>query len=362
MSSMSDPVPHIPARPSLLVTGGAGFLGYHLAHTLADRVRSVTLLDIAPFAANEYPPGARFAQADVRDREAVDRAVRAAECDVIVHAAAALPLWRREDIFSVNVEGTRTVLEVARRRGVPRVVFVSSTAVYGVPKKHPIEEGDPLIGVGPYGESKIAAERVCEEHRAQGLCVPIVRPKTFIGTGRLGVFAILYDWVHSGKRIPVIGSGRNRYQLLEVEDLVEAIWLLCTAPAARANDTFNVGAASFGTVREDVGALCEYAGTGARVLPTPAWLVKPMLRALEVLKLSPLYKWVYGTADRDSYVATERIERALGWRPRYSNADALIRSYQWYLDHLDEVAAGGAGITHRAAWRQGALALLKRLL
>jgi dTDP-D-glucose 4,6-dehydratase len=115
-------------------------------------------------------------------------------------------------------------------------------------------------------------------------------------------------------------------------------------------------------VKEDVGALCSYAGTGARVMPTPAGAVKTALRLFEVLKLSPLYKWVYGTADKDSYVSTERIENALGWQARYSNAEALIRSYQWYLDHREEVEAEASGITHRAAWKQGILKLFKRML
>lgn len=349
-------------RPSVLITGGAGFLGYHLANTLATRVERMILTDVAPFHPADYPPGAEPVQADVRDATAISDAIARCGCSVIIHAAAALPLWKRDEILSVNVEGTRNVLESALRHRVSRVVFISSTAVYGVPKKHPIEEDDPLIGVGLYGESKIAAERICEEYRRKGLCVPIIRPKTFIGTGRLGVFAILYDWVYSGKRIPVIGSGENRYQLLEVEDLVEAIWLACTAPVEGAKPTFNVGAKAFGTVKDDVGALCAYAATGARVMPTPAGLVKAALRLFEVLKLSPLYKWVYGTADRDSFVSTERIEQSLGWQPRYSNADALIRSYQWYLDHREEVEAEAVGITHRSAWKQGILKLFKRVL
>jgi len=345
----------------VLITGGAGFLGYHIANGIADRAGKIALIDIAPFVADEYPKGCEFIQADVRDAAAIDRAVAADKYDVIVHGAAALPLWRREDIYAVNVEGTRNVLQAALAHGVKRVVFISSTAVYGVPEKHPIEESDPMVGVGPYGESKILAERVCEEYRGKGLCVPIIRPKTFIGTGRLGVFAILYDWVKSGVKIPVIGSGRNRYQLLEVGDLVEAIWLANSAPADKANDTFNVGAKSFGTVQEDVGALCQYAKSGARVMSTPAGLVKTLLRLFEVMKLSPLYKWVYGTADRDSFVSTEKIERTLGWSPRFSNADALIRSYQWYLDHYAE-AEQSIGITHRVAWKQGVLKLFKRVL
>lgn len=351
----------------ILITGGAGFLGYHLAALCATRGADVALFDLATAEPSDYPAGTHFATGDVRDPTAVARAIRESglgDGDVVVHAAAALPLWRPADIRSTNVEGTRTVLEEARRAGIGRVVYVSSTAVYGVPDKHPLDEVDPLIGVGPYGESKIAAERVCADHRAQGYCVPVLRPKTFLGTGRLGVFQILYDWVHDGKRIPVLGSGRNRYQLLEVDDLCDALWRAATAPPGVASGTFNVGATQFSTVREDVGALCVFAQSGARVFPVPAWPAKLALRLLETVNLSPLYRWVYGTADKDSYVSVDRIRESLGWEPRYSNAEALIRAYEWYLAHRGDIAASGrtTGVTHRVAWDQGALRFLKKLL
>lgn len=344
-----------------LITGAAGFLGYHLARLFGPRLNGLSLLDIAEFDPAEFPVGSNFLKADTRDRRAIDSALREQPVSVVVHAAAALPLAKKRTIYEVNVDGTCNVLEAAQAAGVQRVIFVGSTAVYGVPDKHPLVEDDPLVGVGPYGHTKIAGEKLCEEFRGRGLCVPVVRPKTFVGTGRLGVFQILYDWVESGCRIPMIGSGRNRYQLLEVEDLAEAIWLCGTAAPDTANDTFNVGAKEFKTVREDIQALCDFARSGARPMGTPAWLVKPALAFFEFLRLSPLYKWVYGTADKDSFVSTERIEGKLGWRPRYSNAEALIRSYEWYLQNKSS-ADSATGVTHRVAWSQGVLKVFKWML
>ncbi len=345
----------------LAVTGGAGFFGYHLARELHGRDGwSVRLLDIEEPPADDLETPADFRKVDVRDADALRAALDGA--DAVVHGAAALPLYPREQIVSTNVGGTRNVLEACRELGIGRVVHISSTAVYGVPKKHPIEESDPLVGVGAYGETKIEAERLCEEFRRPengGLTVCILRPKTFIGTGRLGVFQILYDWVEDGKRIPAIGNGHNRYQLLEVLDLVDAAVLGLTVPPEAANSTFNVGAERFGTVREDLGALCRHAGNGARVIGTPAWLVKPFLAVAEKLKLSPLYKWVYGTADKDSFVSIERAKTQLGWQPKFSNAEALIHAYDWYLANKDKIPTG-SGITHRIGWDQGILKLLKK--
>lgn len=347
----------------VLITGGAGFLGYHLAINLPRfGAAFIACNDIAPFNPAEYPDGALLVQVDVRDADGMYRLIHDNRIDAIVHCAAALPLWPRREIMSTNIDGLRNTLAQAQKCGVERFIFISSTAVYGVPEKHPIYEDDPLIGVGPYGESKIAGEAVCREFQQQGMNVTIIRPKTFIGVARLGVFQILYDWVDSGKRIPVIGNGENLYQLLEVTDLIEAIALAASADPKLTNDTFNVGAQRYEKVKIDVGALCDFGGKGARVMTTPAPLVKGALAIFEFMKISPLYKWVYGTADKDSYVSTKKIEERLGWKAQNSNQDALIMSHKWYLEHKEEILHEKAGITHRVGWDQGILKLFKRWL
>lgn len=347
----------------VLITGGAGFLGLHLAKNLPHRgVSFLALNDIAPFFENEYNDDMLLVNQDVRDAEGMYKLIHDNKIDIIIHCAAALPLWAKEEIYSTNIQGVRNTLEQAQKSGVERVIFISSTAVYGVPERHPLYEDDPMVGVGAYGESKIAGEGICAEFREKGMCVPVIRPKTFIGTARLGVFQILYDWVDSGKRIPIIGKGENLYQLLEVTDLIEAIYLAAAMPPEVANDVFNVGSQVYDKVKVDVGALCNFAGNGSRVMPTPAYLVKPALALFEFMKISPLYKWVYGTADKDSFVSTKKIEEKLGWKSKYSNEDALITSHKWYLEHKDELSRQKSGITHRVGWDQGILKFFKRWL
>ncbi len=344
----------------LVVTGGAGFLGYHICKKLAPKFKKIIVMDIDEFHKEEYADNVEYFKIDVRNKQKINDLIKKENPDFIIHGAAALPLYKKQTIWEVNVGGTKNILESALQNRVKRVVFISSTAVYGVPKKHPIYEEDPRIGVGPYGETKIISEKLCEKYRSKGLCVPIIRPKTFIGTARLGVFQILYDWVENGKKIPIIGNGKNKYQLLEVEDLVDAIHLTLTNPKSKANDTFNVGAEEFRTVLEDVSSLCNFANSGAKVLRTPAAPVILALRFFDILKISPLYKWVYGTAEKDSFVSIDKIKKNLGWKPKYSNSKALIRSYQWYLDN--KFLLGGTGVTHRVAWSQGILGLFKKIL
>ena len=252
----------------------------------------------------------------------------------------------------------RTVSRFIGSVGVDRVVHISSTAVYGIPDHHPLLEDDPLHGVGAYGEAKVEAEQVCGEYRARGLCVPILRPKSFVGPERLGVFALLYDWAADRRNFPVLGSGRNRYQLLDVEDLCAAIHLALTLDRALVNDTFNIGAGEFATMREDYQAVLDRAGFGKRIVPLPAAPAIWTLRILERLRLSPLYRWVYETAGEDSYVSIERAQRVLGFRPRYSNREALLRNFEWYLAQRDRFARQ-SGISHRVPWKQGILRIAK---
>ena len=239
-------------------------------------------------------------------------------------------------------------------------IYISSAGVYGVPERHPIYENDPRVGVGSYGQSKIEAENLCFQYIEKNLNVTIIRPKTFLGTHRLGVFEILFDWIHDGKKIPVIGKGNNYYQLLDVDDLAEAIYLFTIKNSEKYNNAFNIGAEKYTTIKKDFETMFKVVGSSSKVFPTPAFLVKKVLWVFEKLKLSPLYQWVYDTADKDSFVSIDKLTKILNWHPRYSNSDALIKAYKWYLENYKEIKSRGPGITHTVGWKQGILGFFKR--
>jgi nucleoside-diphosphate-sugar epimerase len=158
----------------------------------------------------------------------------------------------------------------------------------------------------------------------------------------------------------MIGNGNNRYQLLDVEDVCQAIYLTLTLPAKKVNDTFNIGAKEFTTMKEDYQAVLDRAGFGKKISGFPAAPLIWTLRLLEALKLSPLYKWVYETASKDSFVSIEKAQKVLGFKPKYSNKQALVRNYEWYLRNRSKFASQ-SGVTHRVPWSQGVLGLVKQL-
>ena len=312
-------------------------------------------LDIAEF---DYPEKdrVRIIKGDIRDKTVVKKAMQG--IDIVVHTAAALPLYAEKDIFSTDVDGTQNLLEEALNNKVKRFIHISSTAVYGIPDHHPLLEDDKLDGVGPYGKAKIKAEEVCFEYRKKGMIVPVIRPKSFIGPERLGVFALFYDWAKDGKGFPMLGNGKNRYQFLDVEDLCDAINLCAVLDEKKVNDTFNIGAAEFTTMKEDYQSVLDYAGFGKKISTFPALPLITILRILEFFHLSPLYKWVYETASKDSFVSIDKAIKILGFKPKFSNKDALIRNYKWYLEHLNDFK-NSSGISHRVPWKQGILKLAK---
>jgi nucleoside-diphosphate-sugar epimerase len=321
------------------LTGGSGFLGLHLSRRLLADGHSVRSLDLE---ANEVQDVDALV-GDVRD-------VRAAEAlcggaDVVVHAAAVLPIrGSRRLLRSVNVDGTSTMLAAAAEAGVRRVVFISSAVV--LPR--PIE---------PYGRTKAEAERLCADFAARGLGVTILRPQAFVGPGRLGVFGILFRWIAEGRRVYTLGPGSNRYQLLDVDDLVDAVLLAAERPVP--DKALALGAREFGTVASDLRALIQHAGSRSTLTPLPVRPARALLRTLDLARLSPLDEWHYRTADRDCFVDVSVAERRLGWVPRYSNRESLARAYDWVVSARP--AERGVGSTHRALWNEKALALLRRL-
>lgn len=341
----------------ILITGGVGFLGVHLARMFLKNGYSVTLFDIAPLDAKDLLGKVTVIQADIRNKKAIIVATKNQE--FVIHAAAALPIQRTKDaIFSTNVEGTRNVLEACLKQNVKRVVFISTTAVYGVPKHLPEREDSPLDPIGYYGQSKREAETICKEYCKKGLKINILRPKSFLGPERLGVFELWFEAIYTNRRVFILGNGNNPYQLLAVSDVASAVEKSLLSKASC--EIFNIGAKEFGTWREDLGFMIKKAKSKSIITSIPTFPAQAVLTVLEALNLSPLSAWHYKTMPIPSYVATDKAEKLLSWKAEKSNKKLLMESYDWYEKHRNEVI-NNVGKTHRVGWNFKLLNLISKL-
>ena len=346
----------MPAGSPAVVTGGSGYFGSLLLARLRAAGYACTSVDLND--AEDRPDAVRFVRADVRDAPAMARALSGAQ--VVFHNVAQVPLAKDRALFqSVNVEGTRVLLEAARGNGVRKVVHTSSSAVYGVPPANPVTEDTPAVPGEDYGRAKLDAERLCARYAAEGLDVSIVRPRTILGHGRLGIFQILFEWIRTGQNVPVLGAGHNVYQFVHADDLAQACLLAAERPGA---ESFNCGAERFGTMRAALEALCAHAGTGSRVRSVPMAPAVAAMKLTSALGISPLGAYHALMYGRSMYFDIAKAKRLLGWQPRYSNHEMLAESYDWYCAHRDEILRAAAGSPHRSAVRMGVLALARWVL
>ncbi len=339
-----------------LVTGGSGYFGSLLIRKLIEAGWRCRIFDLND--TEDRPREVEFVRGDIRDVAAIKAAC--AGVAVAHHNVAQVPLAKNRELFrSVNINGMRNLLEATSCANVRKIVYTSSSAVFGVPKSNPVtEETSPAPGEA-YGQAKFEGEQLCHEFVKRGFDVSIIRPRTILGHGRLGIFQILFEWVREGFNIPVLGDGSNVYQFVHADDLAE----VCIRAGNRTGPAiYNCGAAKFGTMRETLEALCAHAKTGSRVksVPmTPAVLGMKITSAFGFSPLGAYHALMYG---RSMYFDISKVQKELSWQPTRSNESMFCESYDWYLAHREEILRATSGSHHRSAVKQGILGMVKWLL
>jgi len=336
-----------------VVTGGNGYFGQLLVDRLVARGDDVVVFDIDITGAER--PGVEVWRGDIRDARAVRAAVDGA--DRVFHNVAQVPLAKDHELLrTVNVDGTQRLVEACADAKVAKVVHTSSSAVFGVPASNPVLPSTVPQPAEAYGHAKLAAEWAVLRAGANGLDVSIVRPRTILGHGRLGIFGILFDWIADGADPVVLGDGTNRYQFVHADDLAEA----CLRAGERDGPgLFNVGTDRFGTMADTLTHLCQHAGTGSRVRHMPARSTALAMRASASLGLTPFAPYHWLMYAQSMWFDIDHVRDQLGWSPRWSNDEMLVESYEWFLGHRREAAEGVS--PHRRTARSGALSVLKRV-
>lgn len=340
------------AAPTSLVTGGSGYFGSLLVRRLVAAGHRVRVLDIND--SDDRPEDVEIVVGDIRDPDVVGRAVEG--CAVVFNNVAQVPLARDEQLLrTVNVDGTALLLRESARVGVRKVVHTSSSAVFGVPVSNPVLPSTVPSPIEAYGRAKLAAEWACLDTASKGLDVTIIRPRTILGHGRLGIFGILFEWVADGADIFVLGSGDNRYQFIHADDLAE-VCLLAAGVAGPA--IFNAGTDRFGTMRESLQSLCAHAGTGSRVRSLPAKPAAVLMHAAAATHLAPFAPYHWMMYSKSLWFDIDHVRDALGWQPKWSNEEMLADSYDWFVSNRAGTSDSGRS-QHRTIAKQGALRVLK---
>jgi nucleoside-diphosphate-sugar epimerase len=339
----------------ILVTGGSGYFGSLLVYKLNKIGCEIVNFDLNP--PDENLRGVTFIQGDIRNLDSIKAATKG--IDIVFHNVAQVPIAKDINLFwSVNERGTENLIEACLVGGVKKIVYTSSSAVFGVPEKNPVTELTQPAPVEDYGRAKLAGEIACLNAAKKGdLEIVIIRPRTILGHGRLGIFQILFEWIHEGSNVPVLGKGDNVYQFVHAEDLADA----CVLAAEKSSGTkiYNCGAKTFGTMRETLQGLVDYAKTGSQVSNIPEGLAVMGMKATSFLGLSPLgpYHWMmYG---KSLYFDISKAENELGWNPKFSNVEMMIDSYNWYVKNRSAVLTAKGKSHHKSAIKHGVLSLAK---
>jgi nucleoside-diphosphate-sugar epimerase len=346
---------------TVLITGGSGYFGTILTAMALARGDRVRIFDLNPPAPDDsLPEGSadrlEYVEGDVRDLGGLQAACDGV--DVVLNNVAQVPLAKDRELFwSVNVTGTANVLLAARDRGVSKVVHTSSSAIFGIPETNPVTEETPGRPLEAYGKAKLEAEHLCHDAAAAGLDVTVVRPRTILGHGRLGIIAVLFEFVAEGAPLYVLGRGDNRYQFVHANDLADAV--------LRASDrdkptTYNIGATEFGTMRETLQAVADHAGTGSPVRSLPVAPAKVGMRVLSVAGMAPFASYHWLLYAESLWFDTTKAQTELGWQPQHTNASAIIESYDWFLANRATLDAAHRS-HHQSPVKLGLLKVLKRL-
>lgn len=324
---------------NVLVTGGAGYIGsVVIEHLIARDHRAVAYDNLSRGHRQAVVEGASLVVGDLRDTENIARTLREHEIEAVIHMAAHSLVGESVDhphrYFNNNLVGGISLLDAMLETGIKRLVFSSTCAVYGEPSVIPITEDLPLRPVNPYGESKLAFERVLPWYEAAyGLHFASLRYFNAAGaTVRCGedhspeshLIPIVLDVARSKRPyVSVFGEdystpdGTCVRDYIHVSDLAEA-HLLALFALEKGSRVYNLGYGAGYSVHEVVEMARQVTGRAIRTEGAPRRVGDPPILI----------------------AGADRIMGDLGWQPRHSELDAIIESaWRWHLDHADGYTA-----------------------
>lgn len=350
-------------KKHVLITGGNGFLGGHLVPYLTDKGSVVPVVfDKLKPQGDMKGTGALYFPGDICSAADVSNAFKTyGPFDTVYHLASAMPDKSHTDdeTWRISVEGTKNVVSAAVKHHTRSFVFTSSNVTYGVPEKLPVTEDTPLLPIEAYGKSKVAAEHELEKYKGK-IHIQMFRCPVITGVGRLGLQAILFEFISENRKVYVLGDGLNKYQFVDADDVCQALEL---ASHGTGFDAYTIGGDGVLTLRDLYQEVIQYAKSTSKIVCLPKAPALLALSILNAMKISPLGVYQYSMLGQSMYADTTKIKKKLGWKPKKTIAQSFIENYVWYTKHKDTFAEVGSGkfSSNRSVPKMGIFKLLKNL-
>ncbi|HTT03856.1 MAG TPA: NAD(P)-dependent oxidoreductase [Steroidobacteraceae bacterium] len=324
----------------LLITGGTGFIGSRLALEARSRGLEVTVAGQVKTSAERarhaelLGRGVQIDQGPLQDSTYAQSLVRG--CDAVIHLAAAQHEANVPDAYfeTVNVIGTRKLLEASREAGVQRFVYGSTIGVYGDAAGGTLDESSPPRPVNIYGRTKLAAEGEVSSF-ASSLPTTIIRISETYGPADFRLLK-LFRALDRG-RFLIIGAGTNLHQLIHVRDLVRALLLAMEHPAA-VGQTVVVAGAQAMTTRDMVTQVARALGRPVPALHAPLWPFLLLAGGLELMCRPfgiqpPLHRRRLDFFRKSFVFDTSKAHSVLGFSPQIAFSDGAAETAAWYREH-----------------------------
>lgn len=346
----------------VLVTGGAGFLGSVFVLYLLKKNNNVVVFDkLKPDVYQNYSKNLFYFKGDVISKDDVESVFKKhGPFDVVYHLAASAPDKSVSDdiLWKTNVFGTENLIREAIDNKARSFVFTSTNVTYGIPKELPVSENTPVNPLEIYGKSKVQAENILAKFK-EDINIQIIRCPVIAGVGRLGLQAILFEFISENRNVYVLGKGSNKYQFVDAIDVSVA---LEKASHIKGFDIYNIGSDEILTLSEIYQKVIDFAKSKSKIVSVPRIPSLIILSILEKLNISPLGVYQYTMIGRSLYQDTSKIKKKLDFKLQKTNLDTFIDNYKWYIKNKNHfVEVGRNASSNKSVPKMGIFKLVKML-
>lgn len=316
-----------------LITGGSGFFGTIMTNYLLEKGHECVNIDLVKTSITHKRYKSYIG--DIRNVSLLDLVFSQYSFDAVFHFAAMLAheTSMMKDLWSSNVYGTKNIYEMCKKHNVRKIVFTSTNCLWGHSFNYKVTEKEPPKPIEIYGKSKLKAERILLSKSSSVKSV-IIRCPTIMDEGRLGLLAILYEFVDDDKRLWMVGDGENRYQFIYAKDLARACEL---AANYNGKGIFNIGSDDVKSFNYKYQYVIDHTDSKSKLAHFPLGFATMMMKICFKFGISPLGPYQYNMISSSFVFDTTKIKKKLGWRPTLKDEEMLLKSYEYFHRNKQEI-------------------------